>query len=498
MTSIDRAGRWLRVSTLAQDERNQEPDVDGWIESHEYELGKCGPEGDGTYRLKASASKGMQQKMLDLVIEDMREGRLDVLVVWKSNRIERRGAFNAFDLARKVRDAGGRIEYVQDAYLNDANAMSDVMLALAATKDKQYSEDLRENAFRNVRLIKANKGVFTDLPWGYSAAGPKLAKVAVPSDECREYWPQVLQRCIAGDSCATIGKWLDSEGVKTDSGKPWHEDVLRRLIRNPVYCGRRLGWEDNAPLLTAEAVVKVDVWKKAGEALANRPKQGPKSTKNPVKPMLAKLKCARCGSSMYRIHAGSKQRDKFYYRCAGNGPQRQGCGNWVPFDLLNQMVSLRFLLWNDQPYQTKVWQEGQNWDADIADIKLTIQKLDPESEEDEARRDALKAQLKDLRYKNEHESTGGRWEFTDVLNADGSVQTIGQHFYGLDSDGRRTELATHDIRAEKRPDGRVRVVIDGREDSGPAELREMYRQASRLGIRVDGVDELLAAVQAHG
>lgn len=503
MTSVnqqgrDRAARWLRVSTLKQDERNQEPDVDGWIESHDYQLAKCGPDGDGTYRLKASASKGKQQEMLDQVIEDMREKRLDVLVVWKSNRIERRGAWNAFDLARKVRDAGGRIEYVQDAYLNDTNSMSDVMLALAATKDRQYSEDLRENALRNVRLIKANNGVFTDLPWGYSAEGPKLAKVAVPSDECREYWPRVLQRCIGGDSCRTIGKWLDSEGVRTDNGKPWNEDVLRRLIRNPVYCGRRLGWEDNAPLLTDEAVVKVALWQKAGEALANRPKQGPKSPiKNPVKPMLAKLKCARCESPMYRIHASSRDRSNYYYRCAGKGPQRKGCGNWVPLATLENMVSLRFLLWNDQPYQIKTWVEGQDWESEIADIKLTMQKLDPESEEDEARRDVLKAQLKDFRYKNEYEATPGHWAYTDVLNPDSTVQTIGQHFYGLDTAGRREYLATHDIRAEKLSDGRIRVIIDGREDSGPAELREMYAQASKLGIRVDGTDDLLARVRAR-
>jgi DNA invertase Pin-like site-specific DNA recombinase len=458
----DRAARWLRVSTLKQDERNQEPDVDGWIAAHDYELAKCGPEGNGTYRLKASASKGKQQEMLDLVIEDMREDRLDVLVVWKSNRIERRGEWNAFDLARKVRDAGGRIEYVQDAYLNDTNSMSDVMLALAATKDRQYSADLRENALRNVRLIRANNGVFTDLPWGYNPEGLKLNKTAVPTDECREYWPQVLKRCADGDSCRTIGRWLDAEDVKTDNGKPWHEDVIRRLIKNPVYCGRRLGWKD-APLLPDEAVVSVDLWERANKALSNRPKRGPQApTRNPVKPMLAKLKCARCGSAMYRIHAGSRDRDNFYYRCAGNGPQRKGCGNMVPLGRLERMVAVRVLAWNDEPYQIREWVEGESWDAEIADIKKVISELDPESKEDEAHREVLKAQLRDYRSRK---ITPGHWEYTDALNADGSVLTIGQHFFDLDAEGRREYLTTHDIRAEKTECcGGIRVVIDGRED----------------------------------
>ena len=41
----ERAARWLRVSTLKQDEKNQEPDVNAWITGHDYELAKCGPDG---------------------------------------------------------------------------------------------------------------------------------------------------------------------------------------------------------------------------------------------------------------------------------------------------------------------------------------------------------------------------------------------------------------------------------------------------------------------
>lgn len=125
----ENAARWLRVSTVAQDEANHEPDIDRWFEDKGYVVRK-------TYTLRGkSASKGRQDKAFDEMIQDMRRGVFTVLVVWASSRIERRGAYNAFDLARRVKEAGGRIEYVKDAYLNEANDMSDVMLALAATKD---------------------------------------------------------------------------------------------------------------------------------------------------------------------------------------------------------------------------------------------------------------------------------------------------------------------------------------------------------------------------
>ena len=61
---------------------------------------------------------------------------------------------------------------------------------------------------------------------------------------------------------------------------------------------------------------------------------------NPVKPLLAGLKCAPCGSPMYRIHAGSRDGGKYYYyRCAGSGPQRKGCGNVVPLAQTETIVA---------------------------------------------------------------------------------------------------------------------------------------------------------------
>jgi len=462
MADAERTARWFRVSTVVQDERNQEPDVDSWIESHGYKLAECGPNGDGTYRLKASASKGKHQKMLDVMIQDMREGLFTVLVVWKSNRIERRGAYSAFDLARKVRDAGGRIEYVQDAYLNDTNSMSDVMLALAASKDKQYTDDLRDNALRNARRIRSNNGVLTCLPWGYLTAGERYSKSAVPTDTCREYWPQVLERCITGDSCRTIASWLDAEGIKPIRGGKWDEGVIRRYIRNPVYCGRRLGWKD-APLLPAEAVVPVDMWVQASEALSHRPKRGPRTSRvNPVKPLLASLKCVRCGSPMYRIHAGSRDGGAyFYYRCAGSGPQRKGCGNAVPLTPAETIVS--GLMFNsNERYRIRQWVEGASWDAEIADLLLQLQALDPESEQDELQRPVMLAQLREYRRKNKEEATTGGWKY---IYAKG---TVGDFFDRLDADGRRAYLKTRDIRVEKStpPDDPgattgIHVVIDG-------------------------------------
>jgi len=206
-----------------------------------------------------SASKGEQQAKLDEMLADMRDGKIKVLVCWHSDRLERRGPEYVFRLLSRVRDAGGRIESTKEPLFGATDMSGEALTALGAVISHQYSVHLAEQVGIAQARIRDNNGVLTCLPWGYRAEGPKYGKAAVPTDGCRDYWPEVLKRCIAGDSCRTIASWLDSEGVKPEKGKKWDEDVIRRLIKNPVYCGRRLGWKD-APLLTNEAVVSVDLW----------------------------------------------------------------------------------------------------------------------------------------------------------------------------------------------------------------------------------------------
>jgi DNA invertase Pin-like site-specific DNA recombinase len=173
MTTRERAGRWLRVSTNSQDEANQERDIDDWIAGHSYQLV------DGcTYRLRKSAYKGKHAEMLEKVIADMQDGKITVLVVWQSSRIERRGASSVFDLAAKVQKAGGRIEYCapSDQYLNTSNEMSDVMLALAATRDNKESQIKSERVRIAQDVIRGNRGVLGRLPYGYRAEGDKKSK----------------------------------------------------------------------------------------------------------------------------------------------------------------------------------------------------------------------------------------------------------------------------------------------------------------------------------
>jgi hypothetical protein len=200
-------------------------------------------------------------------------------------------------------------------------------------------------------------------------------------------------------------------------------------------------------------VVSLDTWKRANDALARRPGRGPgiNGTLQP-KPLLVNLKCARCEDSpMYRLRT--------YYRCFGKGTRRKGCGNMIPLEQLDTIVTTQFLVWHDKKYQIRTWVEGENWDADIEQIKQDIRELDPVEDPDyAAKHDELMAQLADYTTR---EVVPGYWDLLDT------GMTEGEYFYQLSDDGRREYLKTHDIRAAKVTDDQgaegVRLMVDGKE-----------------------------------
>jgi DNA invertase Pin-like site-specific DNA recombinase len=461
-------GAWVRVSTGGQDEANQVSDIQRHCAEHGYRIAKW-------YELNdKSASKGEQQVKLDEMLGDMRLGVITVLVCWHSDRVERRGPEALFRLLRQAREAGGGIESTKEPLLGTDDLSGEAMTALGAIISRHYSVHLGEQVKLAHQRIKANGGLVAGgTPWGYVIAGEKYNKTIVPTDLCREIVPLIFQHCIDGDSCFTIAEWLDSIGVRPTRGEKWSQGSVHRIITNMTYAGRRQdegtlkpnglpSRKNRKTIMTCEAVITLDVWRRANEALRNRPQRGHgTAAKLPDRALLINLKCARCGAPMWRITAGrTGQQKRLYYRCYGQGPQRKGCGNMIRLERLDEMVIARMLVWHDQHYTIRTWVEGEDWQADIESIAQDIREIDPVemalNPEITRRHTELMAQLADY---TSREVIDGNWDEIDT------GITKGMYFYDLNPEGRREYLKACDIRAEKAGCcGGIRVVIDGRED----------------------------------
>ena len=412
----DYAGEWLRVSSGGQDEANQRPDVTGWIDGHGYEVTK-------TYLVHGkSASKGEHQQMLDQMLADMRAGLITVLVVWRDDRIERRGVMHMIPLINAVREAGGRIEFVTQPHLNDLSTMAGrISLAVMAEVANAETETKKARVRIGRDRIKADGGFSGRVPWGLETAGAKYAKKVVPTEEGRELVPQVYARCIDGDSLARIAAWLDAE---TWPGVPflyhrWWPRTVGAMIRNTAYRGVLTDMQGR-PVGRCEPLVDAATWKRAGESLDGRPKRGPVNAE--TRAMLSgALFCPACEDSpMYRIAAGRGAFKSYYYRCAGRGSARKGCGNMARLDRVNAAVDRAIARYFNKPETERrlVTGNAAEIEARLEEIRYEIAQLgalDLGDEEYDARLSELRAvrdRVKDtpvVADRVDEVKTGKRW-----------------------------------------------------------------------------------------
>jgi DNA invertase Pin-like site-specific DNA recombinase len=418
----ERAGNWLRVSKNEnQDELNQTRDNEKWISDHKYEPVK-------TYRLRKSAYKGQHNDRLEEVIRDMQDGTITVLVVWQSSRIERRGVWNAFDLARRVKQAGGRIEYSApgDRYLNEANEMSDVQLAMAAWKDNKESKDKSERVRIAQDVIRENSAVLGRLTYGYRIAGDRKDKHPVThkpeADVIREAIDRYLNR---GESLAVICDDFNARGIPGPSGRKWLVSTLGRLLRNPTIAGVQMNNRDakdqkSVIILEFDGII---TWPEH-EALVAR--LNSRAHRKGIAPfnvfMMTGLLSDEAGHQMY----GKRSRYNYCYAC------RKGCTFSVRIEDLDAEVTDAVMeMYGALPHMVRKLVPGTNYLDQIGRRKFAISHLDPESDEDEARRAVLKEEIRQYRLLPTTE---------DHVDWVPGGQTVGEHWQSLSTAGRHDWL----------------------------------------------------------
>lgn len=385
----EKAGIWLRVSTRGQSEENQIPDVTGWVAAHGYEVAR-------TYQLHGrSAYKGEQAETLAEMLDDMRHGRITVLVVWKSDRIERRGPRFVFDLAGQVADAGGRIEFVTETYLNDLNAAGEMMLANMAIMAREESRTKSDRIQSGLNAARTNGAATNRPPWGLRSTGPKRGKTFVPTALGRKWVPEVFQRVAAGQSITEVARFLTASRV---GDKHWYPSTVATMLRNPAYRGTVVSGGEITH--RCEALVDAALWQRANVA-AGSPERYKRGPGQPRAMLAGVARCGECGGTVYRT-AASRGRQTRYYRCV------KAHGLMVPTARVEAAVNHGLGDWLGLSRVTRdVLVPGQNWDKEIEDVKFELRHLDPDAEDYDDLHAKLRAELASLKARP---SVPDRWE----------------------------------------------------------------------------------------
>ena len=258
-----------------------------------------------------SASTGKARPGYARLLEMMRAGAVDNIVVWHVDRLTRR-LVDLEEIIGICEATHVRLATVTgDLDLStDTGRMLARILASVARGEVERKGARQRRA--NKQRAENGKGRWTRRPFGYDREDDRVVIVEAEAAAIRAAAADVL----AGQSLGSIGQAWNAEGLKTTTGGPWTTSPLRRMLLNPrisgrsIYRGTDLGAGEWEPILDAETHRKVEERLRA---------PGRRTAFNTTaKHLLSGIAlCGVCGSPMYGSPMKVGERRWMVYRCPG-------------------------------------------------------------------------------------------------------------------------------------------------------------------------------------
>lgn len=314
------AGIYLRVSTFNQAREGhsyeeQEKDLRRLCENRGFRI-------YDTYGDPGISGKYLdKRKDFQKLLNDIRTGKINVVVVWRLDRLVR-GVANTQEVIKVAKDYNCRIVTSwNDLDYNTAVGKYQINMEAA---HGEYELDIISERTRLGMIGAFEKGHFPNIPKGYArdVNGPDKKKVIIDS-EYGPYMDRAADLYLEGNSCKTVEDITKKEyphlEVLTASG-------LEKAFNNPFYAGEYhcKFLEDETGeecIYETPAIWNKNKWKKLQEQhrknqLHNRRKQ--------TYIFMQKIKCPCCGHDVLggspgKSHTGVKYSYYICTRCKGVG-----------------------------------------------------------------------------------------------------------------------------------------------------------------------------------
>src|SRR5680860_1360020 len=323
--SSDQEGTGMGVARQLED-CHRLADTLGWQVAEEYV--------DNDFSAYSGKPRPEYQRML----EDLRDGLRDAVIVYHVDRLTRRPIEWEEFLAvletakvRHVRFVAGDTNIETGDGLMVARFMAAVAANESATKSRRVKRKMQQNA-----ALGLPHGGYRR-PFGYDDD-----KVTVLPDEAAVI-RVLIARFLAGESLRSLAVWLDDEQVRTVSGKPWRTTTLKGMLVNPRYAGLRAHNGEVVGPAVWKAIITADEHRRVLGRFASRADSGQRTPRRYL--LTGLLRCGRCSVRLYSSPRKATRR----YVCR-SGPDHGGCGRLtVVADPLERFLADAVMLRLDTP-----------------------------------------------------------------------------------------------------------------------------------------------------
>ena len=249
----------------------------------------------------------LERPGLQRLMEDIEDGLVDVVVVYKIDRLSRSLA----DFAKLV-EVFDRHEVtfvsVTQAF-NTTTSMGrltlNILLSFAQFEREVTAERIRDK----IRASKA-RGMWMggNVPFGYEVRDRKLVIVPDQADKVRH----IFRRFLEVGSCTVLARELQANGIFTRTGKPIDKKYLYRLLNNRHYLGE-IVHKGECHAGEHAAIIDREVWDKVHAILQESPRKRAARTRADTPALLKGLLFGPDGAAFSPTHTRKVGRLYRYY-----------------------------------------------------------------------------------------------------------------------------------------------------------------------------------------
>lgn len=382
-------GGYIRVSTERQVEgysiEGQITQIEQYCQFNGYELVDI-------YADRGISGKSMNRPELQRMLNDAKNGKLDCVMVYKTNRLAR----NTSDLLTIVEELHRQnVEFFSlSERMEVKNSTGKLMLQILASFSEFERNTILENIYTGQRQ-RALEGYYQgNLPLGYNNIPDNKKELMINQHEANIV-KYIFESYAKGHGYRKIANALNHKGYVTKKGNPFSISAVTYILSNTFYIGkiqfakykdwndkRRKGLNDKPVIAEGKhtPIISRDLWDKA-QARKKQVSKKPQVHGKGTNLLTGIIACPQCSASMSAsitvntLKDGTKKRIR-YYSCSNfrNKGSKVCSANSVRADVIEKYVMDQILeiVKSDKVLKQVVERVNQENQVDVAALNHDI------------------------------------------------------------------------------------------------------------------------------
>ena len=272
----------------------------------------------------------LERPALKRLLADVEDGLVDIIVVYKIDRLSR--ALMDFAKLVEIFDRNNVTFVSVTQSFNTTTSMGRLTLNILLSF-AQFEREVIGERIRDKVAASRKRGIWMGgtVPMGYDVKDRKLVVNEAEAAIVR----MVFERFVAYGSATVLAKAVYAEGLRSKRGRPIDKGVIYKLLANRVYLGKAvhkgIAYEGEH-----KAIITQELWDKAHAVMKDNPREGDSKLRISANALLKGLIYTDTGSAMTMTYTKKSGRQYRYYIsmdliknrpiAEGAGPQRLPAG----------------------------------------------------------------------------------------------------------------------------------------------------------------------------